>query len=114
MPKFAPNLAEITSPMGSLLNKDVEFSWDRPQSEAFQKVKEILTRSPGPVLAYYDPKKELTLQIDASKYGLGAVLFQDSKPITVAAKSLTTSEVNYAQIEKEMYAMLFGCKRFHQ
>ena len=114
MSKFAPNLAEITSPMRSLLNKDVEFSWDKPQSEAFQKVKDILTRSPGPVLAYYDPKKELTLQVDASKYGLGAVLFQDSKPITVASKSLTTSEVNYAQIEKEMYAILFGCKRFHQ
>lgn len=45
MSKFAPNLAEITSPMRSLLNKDVEFSWDKTQSEALQKIKEILTRS---------------------------------------------------------------------
>lgn len=114
MSKFAPNLAEITSPMRSLLSKDVEFSWDKPQSDAFEKVKEVLTRSPGPVLGYYDPSKELTLQVDASKYGLGAALFQDSRPIAVASKSLTSSEVNYAQIEKEMYAIVFGCKRFHQ
>ncbi|CAG2235993.1 unnamed protein product [Mytilus edulis] len=74
--KFAPNLAEITSPMRAILNKDVEFAWDEPQIAAFQKVKEILTRSPGPILSYYDPTKDLTLQVDASKYGLGAVLRQ--------------------------------------
>lgn len=27
---------------------------------------------------------------------------------------LTETEENYAQIEKELYAVLFGCKRFHQ
>ena len=31
-----------------------------------------------------------------------------------ASKSLTLSEINYAQIEKEMFAILFGCRRFHQ
>ncbi|VDI07841.1 Hypothetical predicted protein [Mytilus galloprovincialis] len=112
--KFAPNLAEITSPMRAILNKDVEFAWDQPQIAAFQKVKEILTRSPGPILSYYDPTKDLTLQVDASKYGLGAVLLQDDKPVAYASKSLTTSEINYAQIEKEMYAIVFGCTRFHQ
>lgn len=30
-----------------------------------------------------------------------------------ASKSLTPTEVNYAQIENEMFAILFGCKRFH-
>ena len=112
--KFAPKLAEITSPMRAILNKDVEFAWDQPQIAAFQKVKEILTRSPGPILSYYDPTKDLTLQVDASKYGLGAVLLQDDKPVAYASKSLTTSEINYAQIEKEMYAIVFGCTKFHQ
>lgn len=87
---------------------------DEPQTSAFQKVKEILTRSRGPVLAYYDPKKPVTLQVDASKYGLGVVLLQDSRPVAYVSKTLTSSEINYAQIEKEMLAILFGCKRFHQ
>ena len=112
--KFCPNLAELTSPLRRLLAKDVEFAWDKPQADAFQKVKDVITQTPGPVLAYYDPKKPLTLQCDASKAGLGATIMQDGKPIAYASKSLTPTETLYAQIEKELYACLFGCKRFEQ
>ena len=112
--KFSPNLSTITAPMRQLLSKDVEFLWDEPQIRAFDEVKNILTSSPGPVLAYFDPAKDLTLQVDASKFGLGASLLQEGRPIAYASKSLTPTEVNYAQIEKELFAILFGCKRFHQ
>ncbi len=112
--KFAVNLAEVTSPMRKLLTKGTLFSWDKPQEDAFAKVKDIITQSPGPVLAYYDPSKSLTLQADASKFGLGATLLQDGRPIAYASKSLTPAEINYAQIEKELFAILHGCKRFHQ
>ncbi|KAL0149263.1 hypothetical protein M9458_055497 [Cirrhinus mrigala] len=57
---------------------------------------------------------DLTLQVDASKSGLGAVLLQQDKPVAYASKSLNSTEQNYAQIEKELYAVLFGCKRFHE
>ncbi|MCG7879449.1 MAG: RNase H-like domain-containing protein, partial [Candidatus Thiodiazotropha endolucinida] len=100
--KFCPNLEEISSPLRKLLVKDVEFTWDTPQADAFQKVKDIITQTPGPVLAYYDPKKPLTLQCDASKSGLGATIMQDGRPIAYASKSLTTTETLYAQIEKEL------------
>lgn len=76
-----------------------------------------LTRSPGPVLAYYDPSKVLFLQADASKYGFGVALLQNSRPIAFSSKTPATSEVNYtvyAQIDKEILAIPFGCKRFHQ
>ena len=110
--RFCENLAEITSPLRMLLAKDVIFSWDTPQADAFQKVKDLITKAP--VLAYYDKEKPLTLQCDASKSGLGCTLMQDGRPIAYASKSLTQSEMNYAQIEKELFAILFGCKRFHQ
>lgn len=77
-------------------------------------MKEIITREPGPVLAFFDTSKDLTLQVDASKYGLDAVLLQEGKPLAYASKSLTDSEISYAQIEKELLAILWGCKRFHQ
>lgn len=112
--KFAPGLSETNAPMRQLLKQSSEFLWDKQQDAAFQKMKDIITREPGPVLAYFDPEKELNLQVDASKYGLGAVLLQDGRPLSYASKSLTETEVNYAQIEKEMYAILFGLKRFHQ
>lgn len=111
--KFSPNLAEVTSPMRELLSKNSEFFWDSAQDESFAKFKDIITRSPGPVLAYFDPHKDIVLQVVASKYGLGATLLQEGKPVSFASKPLTQSEINYAQIEKEMLAILFGCKHFH-
>ena len=110
--KLAPNLSEITSPLRSLLKKETEFLWDEPQSRAFERVKQTITQSP--VLVYYDPNKELTLEVDSSKDGIGACLMQENRPIAFASKSLTQAEIGYAQIEKELLAILFGCKRFHQ
>lgn len=112
--KFAPSLSEINAPMRHLLKQSNEFVWDEQHDAAFQKIKDTLTSEPGPVLIYFDPEKDLCLQVDASKYGLGAVLMQDGRPISYASRSLTDSEVNYAQIEKEMYAVLYGFRRFHQ
>lgn len=109
--KFAPNISDVTAPLHQLLVKANEFVWDAPQSQAFGKVKDIITKSP--VLAYYDPNKPLTLQVDASKYGLGATLLQEGKPVSYASKSLTVTEQNYANIEREMLGIVFGCHRFH-
>ncbi|XP_033763408.1 uncharacterized protein K02A2.6-like [Pecten maximus] len=110
--QFAPNLSEVTSPIRILLTQNVEFHWDKPQADAFHSGKDIITASP--VLAYFDSNKEVTLQTDATKFGLGATVMQEGKPIAFASKSLTPSEINYAQIEKEMYAIVFGCTKFHQ
>ena len=54
------------------------------------------------------------LQVDACKSGLGAVLVQGGSPIAYASRSLTETECNYAQIEKELLAVTFGCERFYQ
>ena len=73
----------------------------------------LLITSAG-TLAYYNVKKGVTLEVDASKHGLGAVLMQEGKPVAYASKSLSRAEQEYAQIEKEMYAIVFGTERFHQ
>ena len=91
-----------------------EFAWITPQQESFQKVKDILTQTPGPVLAYFDPSKELILQVDASKYGLGTTLIQEDRPFDYASKALTPTEVNYAEIEKKMYGHSIWCLTFYQ
>ena len=68
----------------------------------------------SPVLAYFDPEKETRIQVDASKNGLGATLMQDGKPVAFPSKSLTETQKAYAQIEKELLAILFGCEKFHE
>lgn len=108
--RFAPNLATLTAPLRDL--QKAEFLWDACHDRTFQKIKDVLTDSP--VLAYFNPDLDVTLQVDASKYGIGATLLQQGRPISYASKTLTQTEVGYAQIEKEMLAILFGCKKYHQ
>ena len=110
--KFTQQLSEITKPVRDLLKENIEFIWDTPQQTALQKVKDAITSQT--VLAFFDPRKEITLEVDASKSGLGAAIFQEGKSVAFASKSLTPTEQNYAHIEKELYAVLFGCRRFHQ
>ena len=64
-------------------------------------------------LAYFDRDKEYVIQVDASGKGLGAVLLQDKKPIVYTSKSLTDAEKRYANIERELLAVVFGAERFH-
>ena len=71
--------------------------------------KRLLTETSPGVLKYYDPKLPVELQVDACKSGLGAVLVQDGSPIAYASRSLTETEWKYAQIEKELLAVTFGC-----
>lgn len=110
--RFAPNLAEMSAPLRHSLRLDTEFKWAETHDKAFQQIKETITAKPGPVLAYFDPKKEVTLQVDASKNGFGVTIMQEGRPVAYASKLLNSTEQNYAQIEK-LYAVLYGCKRFH-
>ena len=69
--------------------------------------------SSAPVLRFYDTSLPTTLQVDASDDGLGACLMQQGQPIAYASRALSNSEINYASIEKEMLAIVFGCEIFN-
>ena len=112
--KFVPNMSEITSPLRELLKKDVMWHWSVRHARAFEKIKTILANPEPGVLTYYDVTKPVKLQDDASKSGLGAVLIQSDMPVAYASRSLTPAETRYAQLEKELLAVVFGCNRFYQ
>ena len=57
---------------------------------AFSRTKEEISKNV--TLPYFNPKSATTLQTDASKKGLGAVILQDSKPVMFASRALTGSE----------------------
>ena len=82
---------------------------------AFHKLKNAVMSAP--VLAYPDPNKEFLLKTDASKLGLGAVLFQKQSdgryhPIAFGSRALHGVEVNYHSTKLEFLAMKWSIKHF--
>ena len=114
--KFLPNLANIVKPLNELLQKGKKWIWSSQCTQAVRTAKQLLTASN--VLTHYDPNLPLKLAADASQYGVGAVISHvlpggDERPIAFASQSLSKSEQNYAQIDKEALALIFGVLKFH-
>lgn len=109
--KFVPNLSKVTAPLRNLTRLDVEWSWSEEHDNSLCKLKHLLSHAP--VLAFFDPSVNIEIETDASKDGLGACLLQNGHPIAFSSRSLTKSEVKYAQIEKETLAIDFACQKFH-
>ena len=115
--KFMPNLATLIHPLNSLLKANTPWNWSKKCEQAFNEAKDKLTSAA--VLAHYDPKLPLRLAGDASAYGVGAVIshvFPDGneRPVAFASKTLSASERNYSQLEKEALSLIFGLWKFHQ
>lgn len=109
--QFCENLAEHTEPLRACIRKNVIFSWNKPQQEAFSKLKKLVTEAP--TLRLFDSKKPVTLSVDSSSHSLGACIMQEGRPVEYAAKSLSDTQKRYAQIEKEMLAVVWGIERFN-
>lgn len=114
--KFLPQLSDVSKPLRDLIHEirigEKEWSWDVIHEHSFQTIKQLVATTP--VLQYYNVLEPVTIQCDASEYGLGATLLQNEKPVAYASKALTRTERNYAQIEKECLAIVFACERFEQ
>ena len=108
--KFLPHLSDITKPLWDLTQKSMAWVWDQPQQKALETLKEAVASTP--ILRYYSLEEEVTLQCDASQSGLGAALMQNGQPVAYASRALTSAETRYAQIEKELLAIVFACDRF--
>uniref|UniRef100_A0A8D0D0Z5 Reverse transcriptase/retrotransposon-derived protein RNase H-like domain-containing protein n=1 Tax=Sander lucioperca TaxID=283035 RepID=A0A8D0D0Z5_SANLU len=103
--KFIQNYSELTAPLRGLLHQDTEWCWHEHHEAALSRLKDALT-SP-PVLQYFDVRQPVVLSADASQHGLGAVCLQHNKPVAFASRALSDTESRYAQIEKELLALVF-------
>ena len=116
---FHPDLTHLTDLHRQLLKKDVAFVWSTEHQTAFEAVKAAIATEVA--LAYFDKALRTEVWCDASRlHGLGFALIQrnrDDKPrlIICGSRSLAKAERNYAVIELEYIAVLFGvrkCKHF--
>ena len=119
--KFIPRFADIAQPMTNLTQLDQPFEWTDKCQSSFELLKEALTKEP--ILQFPDPNKPYILYTDASKYVWSCVLTQqyvherDGKqvivnhPITYVSGLFKGSQMNWAALTKEAYAIYMSIKK---
>ena len=107
---FIRKLSSHTATLRGLLKTDAEYSWNATYQVAFDKLKSLVCEDT--TLRYFNTKKPVTTQVDASGKGLVAALIQDDGQVAFASKALTPTEQRYANNERELLACIFGAEYF--
>ena len=102
--KFISNYSTITHPINELLKHGLEWKWSEDRQTSPQQLKDKLSNAS--VLTHFSDTLPLKLDADASQYGIDAVVSHvlpsgEERPIAYASRTLSKSERNYLQIEKE-------------
>lgn len=109
--RFLPNLSKETAPLRNLLKNDTHWVWTRNEELCFKKLKQMVCNAP--ILALFDNEKEVVIATDASKEAVGSVLLQDNQPVAYSSASLTSAQIRYSVIEKELMAITTACEHYH-
>ena len=113
---FLPQAATLLEPLNRLLKANTPWSWSVEQENSFKKSKEILLNSDA--LVHFDPKLPLVVVADSSAYGTGGgglchLIDNVERPICFVSCTLTATECNYSQLEKEGLTMVYTLRKFH-
>ena len=110
---FIRNFAKIAQPLYDLTRKDVPFNWTQECTDALEQLIQAVTSKP--VLYQPDWSKQFELEVDASLFTIGAVLFQRDeegrrRPISYFSQALNPVERNYNIWDREFLAVIRGLK----
>ena len=123
--KFLAFLSDLHAPLQLLLKKDSEFIWTDTHIIAFNHLKEHVSNDVK--LQFFDCSKPLFIEVDASKCGIGAAMLQSDpimrntstseipdnlRPISYASKTLSDTESNYLNNERELLGVVFAVLHF--
>ena len=95
--------------------KNAPFDWKEEQQAAFDDIKSALTSEP--LLCFPDLTRPFTVECDASRFALGAVLSQTQRNgqlavIQYASRSLNKAERNYDATSRELLAVDWALRVF--
>ena len=116
--KFVPRFADISRPLTKLTRHNVVFEWTDQCAKAFKHLCELLMEYP--ILRYPDPKQGYILYTDASGIGWSGVLTQEhldekgkskNHPICYVSGQFRGSQLNWAALTKEAYAIYMSVRR---
>lgn len=113
--RFIANYSTLAAPLTGLLKKGTKFNWNPEADKAFNELKRALTTAP--TLATPNFNKHFYIQCDASKVGVGSVLFQLSEdgeehPLAFFSQKLNKAQKNYSVTELECLAAVSSIMKF--
>ena len=103
--------AHLCAPLSALTHQAVDYKPSKVHFENLNHLK-VEVSSMG-ALPYFDVNTETTLQMDASMKGLGTCIIQKEKVVCYASRSLTKTEQNYQNLERETPGTIWGMEKFH-
>ena len=109
--RYSALSAHLAAPLSSLTHQAADYKPEKTHMENFQRLKMEISNMEA--LPYFNTSAETTLQTDASKKGLGACLMQNGKVVCYASRSLTKTEQNYQNLEREALGTIWGMEKFH-
>jgi hypothetical protein len=113
---FIKGYLAIAKPLLELTRQATLWHWDPPQQDAFETLKAKMCKKP--VLQQPNFTKTFYLQMDASAYGMGAVLSQEGEtpnsptqkpkrhPVTYFSATFTPTEQNYDVYKREFLGVV--------
>ena len=112
---FIKNFAALTQPLTNLLKKDTPFKWTEEHTTALTKLLDIVESDP--VLHCPDYARHFELEVDASQYANGAILFQrgyNGQKCVVGyySKTFNEAERNYDIHDRELLAVIRALRRW--
>ena len=117
--EYVPHVAQMAKPLTDLTHKDSPntVQWAESHERSFIALQRSL--SSPPVLAIPCVGESFVLHTDASGFAVGAALGQcDRKgverPIAFASQKLSGSQLGWAVIEKEAYAIIWALNRLRE
>ena len=109
--RYSALSAHLAAPLSSLTHQAADYKPEKTHMENFQRLKMEISKTEA--LPYFNTSAETTLQTNASKKGLGACLIQNGKVVCYASRSLTKTEQNYQNLEREALGTIWGMEKFH-
>jgi len=113
--RYIKDFAKTARPLNDLLKKTAIWQWEKPQQDAYQKLKDTLLDDV--FLLHPSNEKQFILETDASQFAWGAVLSQEDseghwRPVGCLSKGFTDPETRYDTHDRELLAIIRALQDF--
>ncbi|CAB4041510.1 Hypothetical predicted protein [Paramuricea clavata] len=88
--RFVPDLATLAADLWALTKTTSEFVWSPEHDAAVDRMKKAITSPKS--LQHFNSSEPVTIQVDASQGGIGAVLLQDKGPVRRVCKQASNRD----------------------